>query len=115
MRVKGPKSTELIYVDVLIINFKVVRNFKKKSHRRKTKESPIQKNLKHINMQTITEVRDRVTETVKPVLNTAIEKTTPVLTSAIERAIEVVERIDPEASNREAYFGSQQSPATGSV
>jgi len=56
-------------------------------------------------MQTITEVRDRVTETVKPVLDTAVEKTAPVLTSAIERAIGVVERIDPEAQNREAYFG----------
>ena len=48
-------------------------------------------------MQTITEVRDRVTETVKPMLNTAVEKTAPVLTSAIEHAIGVAERIDPEA------------------
>ena len=66
-----------------------------------------------IKMQTITEVRDRVTETVKPMLNTAVEKTAPVLTSAIERAIGVAERIDPEAQNREAYFGQDQR--TGAI
>ena len=64
-------------------------------------------------MQTISEVRDRVTANAKPLLNTAIEKTGPVLTSAIQRAIGVVERIDPEASNREAYFKTkeQEQPA----
>ena len=61
-------------------------------------------------MQTITEVRDRVTANAKPLLNSAIEKTGPVLTSAIQRAIGVVERIDPEASNRESYFKSQEQP-----
>lgn len=60
-------------------------------------------------MQTITEVRDRVTANAKPLLNSAIEKTGPVLTSAIQRAIGVMESIDPEASNREAYFKSPQS------
>lgn len=58
-------------------------------------------------MQTISEVRDRVTANAKPILDTAIEKTGPVLTSAIERAIGVVERIDPEASNRDAYFKTE--------
>ena len=65
-------------------------------------------------MQTITEVRDKVTANVKPVLDAAVEKSTPVLTSAIERAIGVVERIDPDASNREAYFRNQE-PAASAV
>ena len=47
---------------------------------------------------------ERLTETVKPVLSSAIEKTTPLISSAIERTIGVVERIDPESANREAYF-----------
>ena len=64
-------------------------------------------------MQTITEVRERVTENAKPLINSAIEKTGPVLTSAIERAINVFERIDPDSSNREAYFRSQEPNASG--
>ena len=62
-------------------------------------------------MQTITQVRDRVTANAKPLINAAIEKTAPVLTSAVERTIGVVEQIDPEASNREAYFRSQEAGA----
>jgi len=64
-------------------------------------------------MQKITEVRDRVTEHFKPIINSGIEKTGPVLTSAIERAINAVECIDPEASNREAYFKSNEPEASG--
>lgn len=56
-------------------------------------------------MQTITE---KVTETVKPVINTAIQKTTPALTSVIEGAISVVERIDPEAKQREPVFSGHK-------
>ena len=46
-----------------------------------------------------------VSETVKPMLEKAVEKTTPVLTSAIEGAISVVERIDPQSSQREVVYG----------
>lgn len=42
-------------------------------------------------MQTITQVRDRVTANAQPLINAAIEKTAPVLTSAVERTIGVVE------------------------
>lgn len=52
-------------------------------------------------MQTI---KDKVTSTVKPVIESAIERGTPVLTAAVEGAISVVERFDPEAKQREAYF-----------
>ena len=38
-------------------------------------------------MQTVTSVRDRVIETVKPMVTTVVEKTAPVLTSAIEGTI----------------------------
>ena len=54
--------------------------------------------------QTITQVRDKVTGTVAPVLETAVQKGAPVLTSAIEGVISVAERFDPEASQREAVF-----------
>ena len=57
-------------------------------------------------MEKITQVRDQVVDTVGPVLNKAIEKTTPVLTTAISGAIGVVERMDPDATNREAVYGS---------
>ena len=52
---------------------------------------------------------ERLTETVKPVLSSAIEKTTPLISSAIERTIGVVERIDPDSANREAYFKQDQA------
>ena len=52
-----------------------------------------------------------MTSTVKPVIDTVIEKGTPVVTSAIAGAISVVERIDPDAKQREAYFTA--SAATG--
>lgn len=55
-------------------------------------------------MESLSQAREKVTETVAPVLSSAIEKTTPVLTSAIESAIGVVEKIDPEAANREPVF-----------
>ena len=55
-------------------------------------------------MQTVTSVRDRVIETVKPMVTTVVEKTAPVLTSAIEGTIRQVERIDPEAAQRESFF-----------
>ena len=61
-------------------------------------------------MQTITEVRDRVAANTKPLIDSAIEKTGPVLASVMERAIGAVEHIDPESSNREAYFKSQEQP-----
>ena len=61
-------------------------------------------------MQTITEVRDRVAANAKPLIDSAIEKTGPVLASVMERAIGAVEHIDPESSNREAYFKSQEQP-----
>ena len=54
--------------------------------------------------QKITEVSERITETVKPVLTSAIEKTAPILTSAIEKTIGSVERIDPDSANRDSYF-----------
>lgn len=55
-------------------------------------------------MESLSQAREKVSETVGPVLSSAIEKTTPVLTSAIESAIGVVEKIDPEATNREPVF-----------
>ena len=61
-------------------------------------------------MQTITEVRDRVAANARPLIDSAIEKTGPVLASVMERAIGAVEHIDPESSNREAYFKSKEQP-----
>lgn len=49
-------------------------------------------------------MQQKIIETVKPVLATAIEKTTPLLTTAIEKTIGVVEKIDPDSSNRDSYF-----------
>ena len=43
-------------------------------------------------------------EKATPIIGAAIDKAAPVLTSAVERTIGAVERIDPEASQREAYF-----------
>jgi len=63
-------------------------------------------------MQTI---KDTVTSTVKPVIESAIEKGAPVLTSAMETAISAVERIDPEAQQREAYFKSAQSEEESAI
>jgi len=57
-------------------------------------------------MQTITE---KVTSTVKPVIESAISCGTPVLTAAVEGAISAVERIDPEAKQREAYFNASEA------
>lgn len=64
-------------------------------------------------MQTISEVRDKVAANGKLVLNAAVEKSTPVLASALESAIGVMERIDPDSSNREAYFRSGVPEASG--
>ena len=61
-------------------------------------------------MQRITEVRARVAANAKPLIDSAIEKTGPMLASVMERAIGAVEHIDPEASNRESYFKSQEQP-----
>ena len=61
---------------------------------------------------TLTQVKDRAVETIKPVLTSAIERTTPVLTSAIEGAIEYVERIDPEAKQREHVFATEAAQAS---
>ena len=65
-------------------------------------------------MQSLTQVKDKAVETLKPVLTSALERTTPVLTSAIEGAIEYVERIDPEAKQREHVFASEPAQANGS-
>ncbi len=60
-------------------------------------------------MEKITQVSTQVVETVTPVINTCIEKTSPVIASAISGAISVVERIDPDAANREAVYGGEAS------
>ena len=60
-------------------------------------------------MQTIESISSKVTETVKPVLASAVEKTTPLLTRAIEGTISAVERIDPDATNRDQVFREGQA------
>lgn len=62
-------------------------------------------------MQTLNNAKDKAVETIKPVLTSALEKTTPVLTSAIESTIQYVERIDPEAKEREPIFSEAAAGA----
>ncbi len=62
-------------------------------------------------MQTLNNAKDKAVETIKPVLTSALEKTTPVLTSAIESTIQYVERIDPEAKQREHVFAEAAAGA----
>lgn len=58
---------------------------------------------------------NQISETVKPVLTKAVDRTTPVITSAIESTIKIVERIDPEARQRDAYFNAASTSAEVAV
>ena len=64
----------------IIVNQKQTSNFEEKISTKKHE-------YKHKKMRTVTSVRDRVIETVKPKVTTVVEKTAPVLTSAIEGTI----------------------------
>jgi len=60
-------------------------------------------------MQTIGTIKEKVTSTVKPVIESAITRGTDAATAAVEGAIALHERIDPEARQREAYFTTSEA------